>query len=152
VIAALGLTGYVVWRAQQKPTAATSKTTPPHYLVIKEWGVKLPLSSDFSYTMTAAGANLQDAREIADAKAIQCSLDEVSAGRIFRSKDIEPGPGIYSPRVNGYYYVLALGSQAICLDAPGHNYDPKMDLINQQADADDALLKAAIHRLTAAKQ
>lgn len=129
VLAIVGFTGYYVWHSQQQtskaldvandtaqsaaPKKTANSTLAQKYLIIKEWGIKIPLSSDlrgayYTYNSESKAVYLSNDSY----KGTDCAADDVSLGAISRftaaDKDDEGNTLLaYSPdavKIGDYYY------------------------------------------------
>jgi len=146
VIALVGGSGYFVWKAQKvvnttysnaskvaqsTPEKVTKKTNtspqPQSYLVIKEWGVKVPLSDAikdayYIYTPKTQGSGGYVRLSLDAFKGTGCAADSTSIGEYSRlQKGDDDGfgnpftPTESTPLVGSYYYEF-IGAQAACSD------------------------------------
>jgi hypothetical protein len=144
VVAIIGGAGYYVWHTRQLANDAYSKTTPAlthsasanstskksdkDFLVIKEWGVKLPLNPNiedayYRYDSRDNGyvyLSLLSLKNIDD-----CAVDKTAIGAITRydSDDVNPISGEkYTAEYRdtepvGRYYFLYGTAQATCSES-----------------------------------
>lgn len=131
LVAILGFTGYYVWHSQKKaddkkPVSTTSQpsstSTKPvaaksnqDFLVVKEWGVKIPLSANLvgAYYLRQSGLPNVAYLSVNSYKGTNCAADQTSLGAINRftatAKD-DDGNTMLSDfptavKVASYYYV-----------------------------------------------
>ena len=144
LLVAVGFTGYFVWNTQNNkkdksaevaPATATKqeaqKESPApakeeqKYLVIKEWGVSLPLEN-WSYTLETPqpdkylGARIYN-NTTKDLSENQCGQD-FSVAKIVRTENIpQPNDPRKFKKIANYYYGLVFYTQNLCLDNNGQN-------------------------------
>lgn len=176
VVATLGAAGYYVWHMQQNPsessasatnvspqstpaTGSSDTNTPqqPHYMVIKEWAIKIPLSDKFSYhiippgTDSAGDVMITESQLATDEATAQCPTSDGYRGEVatlFRYTSVQPGPAFWSPKINGYYYGFPdPGGTLFCTDVPGYN--AQTDSVNPRFEVDQAVFVAAMPYITA---
>jgi hypothetical protein len=139
LIVAVGFTGYYVWNTQNNnkdnskevaPAAATkqesNQETPApvkeeqKYLVIKEWGVKIPVDDNYTYKYSIYDSNgFTYMRLTADEitkEAPGCDVFSLSRYQEKLGTDGASPPALLSEnKINGYYY-YGQPSQGLCAD------------------------------------
>jgi hypothetical protein len=124
ILGIIGVTGYFVWHAKQStdksltpnasttpsykksnkstnPTPTTTTTPQQQYLVIKEWSVKIPLSSTISATYYSYDSNTDFVRVSLDKyKGTNCATDQGQLYGISRSTNASSS-GV---KIGNYYY------------------------------------------------
>ena len=139
ILVALGLvgfTGYFVWHAKQDtdknltptnstspvfkkaPTTTTTTTTTPQqqYLIIKEWDVKIPLSSSISTAYYSYSSSIDMVKlSLEKYKGTNCSTNQGQLYGISRSTDPNGGGANSGTGVKvGKYYYFSVHPQAGC--------------------------------------
>jgi uncharacterized protein (UPF0333 family) len=145
LVTLVGATGYYVYNTQQnnkddtKLTAANPAATPAppsttnaqKYLVIKEWGVKVPLTNEiedatYYYKSGDGGSAVYVSTKSITAKYPNCAADKTTIyayGRYDNPKEMNELAGQTMEQVNpgapkvGNYYYYAMHPQAYCFDA-----------------------------------
>jgi hypothetical protein len=174
IVGMVGFMGWYVWHSRQsteatlKKAATQSSATAPKaktstsasgktdYLVITEWGVKLPLETaikDAYYYRNTQDPNLKNyvylGTHSLTAQSAACAPEHISLGVIGRQTEAEHATNaaqgsaadapVYSLKVGNYYYGYT-HPQAACGDT---------DTINDIMTADMARFKIAVDNLVA---
>lgn len=175
LVSLVGLTGYYVYNTQQPKktndsavsadtakqdssnsaatqattTAAAQTETKPadtqKYLVIKEWGVKIPLSSgieDLTYQYTSySDYALGGYARLGTQKLLDMKCGDGINGSIVRSPKESSTSGISLGKINNNYYYFT-HAQSACMSSTGPN-DPKL----QVQVATDKELEVAVKQI-----
>jgi len=136
VVAVVALVGWKVWDDHHnnnvyvapanpaaipaEPSASSTKTDNTHYLVVKQWGVKIPLTSSLSsisYQMNDANSAVFYVR-VSDPAGKVC-LTDVAVDRGLASQDVPAGA--QGGTFKKYYQQLG---NSFFLDSGGYYYTP----------------------------
>jgi len=165
IVAALGFTGYLV---VTKHKTNLTQSPPTNYLVIKEWGLEIPISgaiSDAYYEADGQGVDGtvdQIGLSVRSLKNTQCKAGGWPPSIYFRftATDADPVSGVLytknypnAPKIGDYYYTYGKGLGVYDANI-GHEGSGCQSTVADQtlADRADAAFKVAFKSLRAVSQ
>lgn len=141
-------------KPSKSKSTSSSAANGQKYLVIKEWGVELPLSNsiqDAYYTYHADGDYVRLGTKSLTAMSAMCAPDDISIAAVTRQTAVvhdanatQNDPVAYpvnATKIGNYYYSISQ-AQAACGNAPD-------DAASQQQAADIKLFKTAFQGIQA---